>query len=86
MRRLLREGLAALPGQFARACAQAGSGVKSRLIGTTTACRREASGDLCRTPLYYYVGDRRPRQILCQNVSEFGGVWLVVRPNGTLVR
>jgi predicted lipoprotein with Yx(FWY)xxD motif len=37
-------------------------------------------------PLYYYVGDRKPRQILCQNVSEFGGLWLVVRPNGTVVR
>ena len=37
-------------------------------------------------PLYYYVGDRKPSQILCQNVSEFGGLWLVVRPSGTLVR
>lgn len=37
-------------------------------------------------PLYYYVGDRKPRQILCQNVSEFGGLWLVVRPNGTVIR
>ena len=37
-------------------------------------------------PLYHYVGDRKPRQILCQNVSEFGGLWLVVRPNGTVVR
>ena len=25
-------------------------------------------------------------QILCQNVSEFGGVWLVVRANGAFVR
>ncbi len=23
---------------------------------------------------------------LCQNVFEFGGLWLVVRPTGTLVR
>ena len=37
-------------------------------------------------PLYYYVGDRRARQILCQNVTEFGGVWRVIRPTGTLVR
>jgi predicted lipoprotein with Yx(FWY)xxD motif len=36
-------------------------------------------------PLYYYVGDRRPGQILCQNVTEFGGVWRVVRPTGRLV-
>jgi hypothetical protein len=39
-----------------------------------------------RAALYYYVGDRQPGQILCQDVFEFGGTWLVVRPNGTLVR
>jgi predicted lipoprotein with Yx(FWY)xxD motif len=37
-------------------------------------------------PLYYYVGDKRPGQILCQNVNEFGGFWRVVRPTGSLVR
>lgn len=36
-------------------------------------------------PLYYYV-DRRPGQILCQDVFEFGGRWLVVRGDGRLVR
>jgi hypothetical protein len=36
--------------------------------------------------LYYYIGDRRPGQILCQNITEFGGTWLVVRPNGSFVR
>ena len=36
-------------------------------------------------PLYYYVGDRKPGQILCQNVTEFGGVWRVVRASGRLV-
>ena len=37
-------------------------------------------------PLYYYVGDRSVGQILCQNVREFGGLWLVVAPSGKLVR
>jgi hypothetical protein len=37
-------------------------------------------------PLFYYVGDLKPRQVLCQNVNEFGGLWLVIRPNGKLVR
>ena len=36
-------------------------------------------------PLYFYGGDPRGR-ILCQNVREFGGLWLVVRPSGALVR
>jgi predicted lipoprotein with Yx(FWY)xxD motif len=62
------------------------SGVSARLLGTT----RRADGSLQITyaghALYYYVGDRSKGQILCQNVTEFGGVWRVIRPNGTLVR
>jgi len=62
------------------------SGVPARLLGTT----RRADGRLQVTyagrPLYYYVGDRSPRQILCQDVSEFGGLWLVVSPTGKPVR
>jgi predicted lipoprotein with Yx(FWY)xxD motif len=37
-------------------------------------------------PLYYYVRDVKPGQILCQNVAEFGGTWLVVSPSGKPVR
>ena len=37
-------------------------------------------------PLYYYVGDRRPRQVLCQGVTEYGGIWYVVAPDGRLIR
>jgi predicted lipoprotein with Yx(FWY)xxD motif len=64
---------------------RAAVGARNALLGTT----RRADGRLQVTyagkPLYY-VGDRSPGQILCQNVSEFGGLWVVVRPNGTLVR
>jgi predicted lipoprotein with Yx(FWY)xxD motif len=37
-------------------------------------------------PLYYYVNDLKPGQILCQNVQEFGGTWLVVSPEGSPLR
>ena len=37
-------------------------------------------------PLYYYVGDRRPGQVLCQAVVEFGGTWYVVAPSGNAIR
>jgi predicted lipoprotein with Yx(FWY)xxD motif len=37
-------------------------------------------------PLYYYEGDRKPGEILCQDVDEFGGTWLVVSPSGHAVR
>jgi predicted lipoprotein with Yx(FWY)xxD motif len=57
-----------------------------RFLSTT----KRRDGDLQLTydgrPLYYYVGDRKPGQILCQNVAEFGGRWLVVRAGGALVR
>ena len=36
-------------------------------------------------PLYYYVGDRRAREVLCQAVSEYGGTWYVVAPDGRAV-
>ncbi len=65
---------------------RAAVGVKSSLLGTT----RRAGGRLQVTyagrPLYYYTGDRKPGQVLCQNVRAFGGLWLVMRPNGRLVR
>jgi predicted lipoprotein with Yx(FWY)xxD motif len=37
-------------------------------------------------PLYYYVGDTKAGRILCQDVREYGGLWLVVAPSGALVR
>jgi predicted lipoprotein with Yx(FWY)xxD motif len=64
----------------------AGAGVRRALIGT----RRRSDGRLQVTyagrPLYFYVGDRRPGQVLCQNANEYGGTWLVVRGSGRLVR
>jgi len=77
---------AAWPPYIVRSKPAAGTGANGKLIGTT----RRANGKLQATyagrPLYFYVGDRKPGQILCQNVREFGGLWLVVRPSGALVR
>ena len=55
-------------------------------IGTTR--RRDGTTQVTYGghPLYYYVRDVRPGEILCQNVDEFGGTWLVVSPRGTPVR
>jgi predicted lipoprotein with Yx(FWY)xxD motif len=36
-------------------------------------------------PLYYYVSDRKPGQVTCHDVVEFGGTWLVVNPEGNAV-
>lgn len=32
-------------------------------------------------PLYYYVNEG-PGQVFCHNVFQYGGTWLVVKPNG----
>jgi predicted lipoprotein with Yx(FWY)xxD motif len=75
----------AWPPYLVKSRPRAGNGASARLLGTT----KRANGSLQVTyagrPLYYYVGDRRRGQILCQNVNEFGGAWRVVRPSGRLV-
>src|SRR3954447_2655640 len=64
--------------------------VRKRPTGRLLGAIGRAGGSLQVTyagrPLYYYVGDRVPGQILCQNAREFGGLWLVVRADGSLVR
>jgi predicted lipoprotein with Yx(FWY)xxD motif len=65
---------------------RAGSGVRASLMGTIR--RPDGTRQLTYRgkPLYYYIGDTAPGVVRCQNVREFGGLWLVVRPSGTLVR
>lgn len=76
----------AWPVYFARGRLRAGKGVRQSLLGTSR--RRDGRRQVTynRRQLYYYVGDKKPGQVLCQNVDEFGGTWLVVRPSGRLVR
>jgi predicted lipoprotein with Yx(FWY)xxD motif len=64
----------------------AGRGARRSLLGTTR--RRDGSRQVTYRghPLYYYVGERRAGEILCQNVTEFGGTWLVVSPAGAAIR
>jgi predicted lipoprotein with Yx(FWY)xxD motif len=63
-----------------------GSGVKRSLLGTVRRRDGRRQVTYAGRPLYYYVGDTRAGQILCQNAVEYGGTWLVVRPSGRLVR
>jgi predicted lipoprotein with Yx(FWY)xxD motif len=76
----------AWPVYYVKGTLRAGTGIKRSLIGTTK--RRDGRRQITYAgrPLYYYVGDTKAGQILCQNVVEFGGTWLVVRPTGKLVR
>ena len=76
----------AWPVYFASSRLVAGQGVKRSLIGTVR--RRDGRRQITYNgrPLYYYVGDKSAGQVTCQNVAEFGGTWLVMRPSGALVR
>lgn len=76
----------AWPVYLAKSPLRAGAGVKKALLGTTKRRNGRRQITYAGRPLYYYVGDRRPGQITCQNVVEYGGTWLVVRASGKLVR
>ena len=65
---------------------RAGAGVRRGLLGTVKRRSGRRQVTYAGRPLYYYVGDGRPGQILCQDVFEYGGRWLIVRPSGKLVR
>ena len=76
----------AWPPYIVKSALRAGPGTKRSLLGTVR--RRDGRRQLTYAgrPLYYYVGEKRPGQVLCQNVSEYGGLWLIVRGTGRLVR
>jgi predicted lipoprotein with Yx(FWY)xxD motif len=75
----------AWPPYVVRGRLAAGTGTKRSLLGTVK--RRDGSRQVTYAgrPLYYYVADGRG-EVKCQNVNEFGGLWLVVRATGKLVR
>ena len=76
----------AWPVYFAKdAAVRVGAGVRKSLIGTTR--RRDGRRQYTYNgwPLYYYAHEG-PGEVRCQNVDQFGGLWLVLRPNGMLVR
>jgi predicted lipoprotein with Yx(FWY)xxD motif len=65
---------------------RARGGASARLLGTTRRRGGTTQVTYKGRPVYYYVGDRRPGQVLCQNVPEYGGTWLVVDPGGEPIR
>ena len=57
-------------------------GARAKLLGTVRRRdgRRQVTYD--GKPLYYWYGDRRPGDVGCHDVFEFGGTWLVLRASG----
>jgi predicted lipoprotein with Yx(FWY)xxD motif len=60
---------------------QAGPGAEAKMLSTTQ--REDGTTQVTYNghPLYYY-GHEGPGQVLCHDVAEFGGLWLVIQPNG----
>lgn len=63
-----------------------GQAPKGKRLGTTRRTDGTTQVTYAGRPLYRYIGDRQPAEILCQDIAEFGGTWLVVRLDGSLVR
>jgi predicted lipoprotein with Yx(FWY)xxD motif len=74
----------AWPPVYAKGRPVAGKGARKGLIGVTK--RRDGRRQVTYNgrPLYYYMADR-PGLVLCHDVEEFGGLWVVIRPDGTRV-
>jgi predicted lipoprotein with Yx(FWY)xxD motif len=64
---------------------RAGNGVDAKLLSTTERDDGSVQVTYNGHPLYYYVDDPRG-EVLCHNVEEFGGLWLVVEPGGEAVQ
>ena len=63
---------------------EAGSGAQAGLLGTTQRDDGTTQVTYDGHPLYYYVDDPKG-EVLCNNVNEFGGLWLAVQGNGQAV-
>ena len=63
----------------------AGGGVQPGKLGTTERTDGTTQVTYNGHPLYYYEDDPLG-EVLCHNVNEFGGLWLVVDPAGNAVQ
>jgi predicted lipoprotein with Yx(FWY)xxD motif len=61
------------------------AGVSAAKLGTVARRGGGRQVTYAGHPLYYYVTDRKPGQVTCQDVTEFGGTWLVVAPSGRAI-
>jgi predicted lipoprotein with Yx(FWY)xxD motif len=60
---------------------QAGGETRSELLGTTRRTDGTTQVTYNGHPLYFYAHEGKG-QVLCHNITEHGGLWLVVTPKG----
>jgi predicted lipoprotein with Yx(FWY)xxD motif len=58
---------------------------KQGKVGTIRRSDGRLQASYAGHPLYYYVSDNEPGEVLCQAVEEYGGLWYVLRANGRAV-
>ncbi len=75
----------AWPPYLTRGKPVAGKGLKRKRLGTTRRDDGTRQVTYRGHPLYFYRHDT-PKLILCQDVFEFGGLWLLVDRRGKAVR
>ena len=75
------ECAAAWPPVYAKGTPRVGAGLKKDLLGTVK--RRDGRRQVTYGghPLYYYAHED-PGVVLCHDVEEYGGLWLVLRRSG----
>lgn len=56
--------------------------VRTGLLGTIRRADGSTQVTYAGHPLYFYAHEGK-YQVLCHDVEDFGGTWLVVRPDGT---
>ena len=71
----------AWPPVLTRGVPQPSGAARSALLGTTSRTDGSRQVTYDGHPLYFYAHEG-PNEVLCHNVSEFGGLWLVVTPGG----
>lgn len=65
---------------------RARDGAKQSKLGTTTRKDGKLQVTYNGHPLYFYVDEDEPDEVLCQAVDEFGGIWYVVDKNGNAIK
>jgi predicted lipoprotein with Yx(FWY)xxD motif len=58
------------------------AGVRRELLGSTQRADGSTQVTYAGHPLYFYAHEGK-YEVLCHDVEEYGGTWLVVQPDGT---
>jgi predicted lipoprotein with Yx(FWY)xxD motif len=76
----------AWPPYIVNAKPRAVEGARQGLIGVTRRTDGRLQATYAGHPVYFYIRDKSPGEVLCQAVQEFGGFWYILRAGGKVVR